>query len=71
MPLKSIQLCHMDPVTVNADDGTDRVWEVTVHSDDQMKHATFRCHTEAEARALRDAIRENAHRLRRVADYSR
>lgn len=71
MALQSIQLCHIDRVTVNADDGTDHVWEVTVHSNDQQKHATFRCATEGAALALRDAIRENADKLRRVADYSR
>lgn len=71
MPLKSIQLCHIDRVTLAREDGDVNAWEVTIHSDDQMQHATFRCETEAGGLALRNAIRENASFLRRVADYSR
>lgn len=71
MALKSIQLCHIDRVTVHADDGNDFVWEVTVHSDTQQQLAVFRCQTETDGLALRNAIREHAMKLRRVADYDR
>lgn len=66
MPLKSIQLCHMDPV-----DRGRTAFTVTVNSDDGKQHATFNCSSESAARALRNAIRDHADELRRVADYSR
>lgn len=66
MSLKSIQLCHIDPVN-----RAENVFEVTVHSDDQQQLAIFRCSSETGALKLRDAIREHADTLRRAANYTR
>lgn len=71
MALKSIQLCHIDRVTLARESGDVSTWEVTVHSNDEKMHAMFRCETEADGLALRNAIRDHASFLRRVADYSR
>lgn len=71
MPLQSIQLCHIDRVSLDRARDDTPAWDVTVHSDDQQQHATFRCTTEADGIALRNAIRQHADKLRRVADYSR
>lgn len=64
MGLKSIQLCHMDPSNRARDEFT-----VTCNSDDGHLLATFDCASEGAARHLRDAIRDYAVQLRRVADY--
>ena len=64
MALKSIQLCHMDP-----EDRANDKYSVTVHTEDGKVHATFDCSSEYDARVLRNAIREHADKLRRVADY--
>jgi hypothetical protein len=66
MALKIIQLCHMDPS--NRAEGK---FTVTVHDEEGNKSAEFDCASEHDARQLRNAIREHADRLRRVADYSR
>lgn len=68
MALKSIQLAHMDR---HVDKSGESNFRVTIHSDDQQMHATFACSTESDARILRDALREHANSLQRVADYSR
>lgn len=64
MALTSIQLCHMDPS--NRAEGK---FTVTINSDDGHQHATFDCNSEHDAIVLRNAIRDHADRLRRVADY--
>ena len=64
MPLANIQLCHMDP-----QDRAKGKFTVTVHDDAGHLLATFDCSSEHDARQLRNAIREHADRLRRVADY--
>jgi hypothetical protein len=64
MSLKTILLCHMDPVDRARDKFT-----VTINSEDGNMLATFDCSSEHDARRLRDAIRDHADRLRRVADY--
>ena len=64
MALKNIQLCHMDPS--NRAEGK---FTVTINSEDGLQLATFDCSSEAFARQLRNAIRDYADQLRRVADY--
>lgn len=64
MSLKSIQLATIDPS--NRAEGK---FNVTVHSDDGHLLAIFDCSSEHDARHLRNAIREHADQLRRVADY--
>lgn len=64
MSLKSIQLATISPS--NRAEGK---FTVDVHSDDGNQLATFDCDSERDAVKLRDAIREHAARLRRVADY--
>ena len=64
MALKDIQFCHIDPV--NRAEGK---FEVTVHDDEGKQLAIFSCSSERSGLALRNAIREHADRLRRVADY--
>lgn len=74
MPLKNIQLCHIDRVTIPARRPSEHdtsVWEVTAWSDDQRSCVRFRCKTEADGLALRNSIRENAAQLRRVDDFDR
>ena len=64
MALKNIQLCLMD--RSNRADGS---FTVTVWSDDQRRCAEFLCGSESEATYLRNAIREQAAKLRRVTDF--
>ena len=64
MPLKNIQLCHIDPV-----DRANDVFDVTANSDDGKQLAVFRCSSESSALKLRSAIRDHADELRRAADY--
>jgi hypothetical protein len=71
MSLVSIQLCHMDRNARSGDVHGPEPFTVTVWSDNQKMFATFDCVDEAEAIQLRNAIREHAQRLRRVADYNR
>lgn len=66
MALKDIQLCHMDPVDRAQDKFT-----VTVHSEGGSLYAMFDCSSKHDARELRNAIRDHATRLKRVADYNR
>ena len=54
----------MDP-----EDRANDKYSVTVHTEDGKVHATFDCSSEYDARVLRNAIREHADKLRRVADY--
>ena len=65
MALKSIQLA-----TINSVDRDNDKFEVVVHSDDGNRLAIFDCSSEFGAIKLRNAIRDHADRLRRVADYS-
>jgi hypothetical protein len=64
MALKSIQLCHIDPVG-------DGKYTVSVHDDDDTKVATFKCSDVRAALTLRDAIRENADCLHTVMNWGR
>ena len=64
MALQSIQLCHMDPV-----DRARQKFTVQINSDDGKMLAVFDCSSEHDAIKLRNAIREHADQLRRVADY--
>jgi hypothetical protein len=64
MSLKDIQLAAINPIDRPADR-----WEVVVHSDDDNQIAMFDCGSEYAAVQLRNAIREHADQLRRVADY--
>lgn len=66
MALKNIQLCHAD--AVNREEGR---FTVTVHHEDGNQLAVFDCSSEADAIALRNAIRDHADRLRRAANYNR
>ena len=63
MALKSIQLCHIDPVN-----RATSKFEVTVHNDEGDVLAIFSCGSEHDAIKLRNAT-QHAERLRRVADY--
>lgn len=65
MALKSIQLATISPI--NRAEGK---FIVEAHSDDGLVTAVFDCDSEADAIALRNAIREHAARLRRVFDHS-
>ena len=64
MALKSIQLCHLDPVDRTADK-----FSVTINDDAGEQLAIFDVTGERNAVILRNGIREHADRLRRVADY--
>lgn len=64
MSLKSIQQAAINPI--NRAEGK---FEVVVHSDDGNQIAMFNCDSEHDAIKLRDAIRDHASCLRRVADY--
>lgn len=64
MSLKDIQLAAINPL--NRAEGK---FEVIVHSDDGAQQAQFTCSSEDDAIRLRNAIREHADCLRRVADY--
>jgi hypothetical protein len=64
MSLKNIQLATISPSNRALGKFT-----VTVHSEDGHQLADFDCSSEFDARALRNAIREHADRLRHVADY--
>lgn len=66
MPLKDIQLCHMDPL-----DRESGWFQVTAHSNDQAASVTFDCDSESDAKKLRDAIREHAACLRFVQTFTR
>lgn len=64
MALANIQLCHMDAL-----DRAAGRFSVTVHSEAGDQFATFHCSSERAAHDLRNAIRDNADSLHRVADY--
>lgn len=66
MSLKNIQLAAINPI-----DRPAGRWEVVVHSNDGNQIAMFECGSELAAVQLRNAIREHADSLRRVADYRR
>lgn len=66
MPLSNIQLAAINPI--NRHPLANR-FEVVVHSDDGNQIAMFDCASETDAIKLRNAIREYADKLRRVADY--
>ncbi len=68
MALKNIQLCHLDRAPTHANP---QRCTVTIHNDDGDAHAEFECADEQAAVRLRNAIRENADRLRSAADYGR
>lgn len=61
--MKSIQLCHMDPV-----DRATGKFSVTAHSDEEHMRVDFACSSERSARMLRDAIREHADKVSNVLD---
>ena len=64
MALKSIQLCHIDPV--NRAEGA---FTVTINGDDGNISAVLRCSSELDAIRLRNAIRDHADYLARVDDF--
>ncbi len=64
MTLKSIELAVINPIN-----RAEAKFEVVVHSDDGDQLAQFSCSSECSALILRNAIREHADCLRRVADY--
>ena len=64
MALQSTQLCHMDPV-----DRASGKFTVTCNTEAGDVLATFACSSEHDARQLRNAIRDHADKLARVADY--
>jgi hypothetical protein len=65
MALKTIQLCHIDPL--NRVDG---IFTVTCNSDSGEQNAVFLCTSERDAIDLRNAIRQYAERLLSVSDFS-
>lgn len=68
MALASIQLCHIDRIVGH---GGWQYFTVTVHDPDGGIVAVFKCDHEGDAVKLRNAIREHADQLLRVADYNR